>query len=116
MAGSSTRAGPQPPARPWPNRSYAMTVLVSDVDAHHQRASDEGATILMAPTDLPLGLRSDAAIDLEGRQWELGQPLRLVEPGGLGGTIRLSSRTTQRSETCSKDSEGPADQGQPRPP
>jgi uncharacterized glyoxalase superfamily protein PhnB len=44
--------------RPWPHLSHTTTVLVSDVDAHHKRASDEGATILMMPTDQPWGLRS----------------------------------------------------------
>jgi uncharacterized glyoxalase superfamily protein PhnB len=72
--------------RPWPNLSHTTTVLVSDVDAHHQRASDEGATILMAPTDQPWGLRSYAAIDLEGHQWEFSQLLRSVEPKAWGAT------------------------------
>jgi uncharacterized glyoxalase superfamily protein PhnB len=72
--------------RPWPNLSHTTTVLVSDVDAHHQRASDQGATILMAPTDQPWGLRSYAAIDLEGHQWEFSQLLRFVEPEAWGAT------------------------------
>jgi uncharacterized glyoxalase superfamily protein PhnB len=41
------------------NLSHATTVLVNDVDAHHQRASDQGATILLAPEDRPWALRSD---------------------------------------------------------
>jgi hypothetical protein len=49
------------------NLSHATTVLVNDVDAHHQPASAQGATILLAPT-APPGLRSDTAIDLEGHQ------------------------------------------------
>jgi uncharacterized glyoxalase superfamily protein PhnB len=76
----------QPQGRPWPNLSHATTVLVSDVDGHHQRARDEGATILMAPTDQPWGLRSYAAIDLEGHQWEFSQLLRIVEPEVWGAT------------------------------
>ena len=63
-----------------------MTVLVSDVDAHHQRASDEGAAILTGPTDQPWGLRSYAAIDLEGHQWEFSQVRRIVEPEAWGAT------------------------------
>jgi hypothetical protein len=43
--------------RPWPHRWHTTTVMVSGVDAHHQRASDEDATMLMAPTDQPWGLR-----------------------------------------------------------
>jgi uncharacterized glyoxalase superfamily protein PhnB len=72
--------------RPWPYLSHTTTVMVSDVDAHHKRAVDEGATILMAPTDQPWGLRSYAAIDLEGHQWEFSQLLHVVEPEAWGAT------------------------------
>jgi uncharacterized glyoxalase superfamily protein PhnB len=72
--------------RSWPHLSYTTTVLVSDVDAHHKRASDEGATILMMPTDQPWGLRSYAAIDLEGNQREISQLLHTVEPEAWGAT------------------------------
>jgi uncharacterized glyoxalase superfamily protein PhnB len=66
VARSGTRAG-SAAAGTAPNLSHT-TVVVSDVDAYHRRRSDEGATILMAPTDQPRGLRSNAAIDLEGHQ------------------------------------------------
>jgi uncharacterized glyoxalase superfamily protein PhnB len=72
--------------RPWPHLWHTTTVMVSDVDTHHQRAADEGATILIAPTDQPWGLRSYAAIDLEGHQWEFSQLLRIVEPEAWGAT------------------------------
>jgi len=72
--------------RPWPDLSHTTTVLVSDVDAHHQRASDEGAANLTGSTDQPWGLRSYAAIDLEGHQWEFSQVLRIVEPEAWGAT------------------------------
>ena len=72
--------------RPWPNLSHSTSVLVSDVDAHHERAKAEGATILMAPTDHPWGLRSYAAVDPEGHQWEFSQMLRVVEPESWGAT------------------------------
>jgi uncharacterized glyoxalase superfamily protein PhnB len=49
-------------------------------------ATDEGAIILMAPTDQPWGLRSYAAIDLQGHQWEFSQVLRAVEPEAWGAT------------------------------
>jgi uncharacterized glyoxalase superfamily protein PhnB len=73
---------------PWPNLSHATTVLVSDVDAHYERAKTAGATMVMAPTDQPWGLRSYAAIDLEGHQWEFSQMLRIVEPEAWGA-IRI---------------------------
>jgi len=72
--------------RPWPNLSHTTTVMVSDVDAHHKRAKAGGATILMSPTDQPWGLRSYAAIDLEGHQWEFSETLRIVEPEAWGAT------------------------------
>lgn len=72
--------------RPWPHLSHSTTVMVSDVDAHYERAEAGGATILMPPTDQPWGLRSYAAVDLEGHQWEFSQTLRLVEPEAWGAT------------------------------
>lgn len=72
--------------RPWPYLSHTTTVMVGDVDAHYERAKAGGATVLMTPTDQPWGLRSYAAIDLEGHQWEFSQTLRVVEPEAWGAT------------------------------
>lgn len=58
------------PDRSWPLLTHAITVMVDDVDAHHQRAAREGAIILSDPKDQPWGLRSYAALDPEGHQWE----------------------------------------------
>jgi uncharacterized glyoxalase superfamily protein PhnB len=74
----------EPPEKPWPNLSHSTTVTVTDVNAHYQRAKAAGATILMPPTDHPWGLRSYAAIDLEGHQWEFSQILQIVEPEAWG--------------------------------
>jgi uncharacterized glyoxalase superfamily protein PhnB len=74
------------PGQPWPNLSHTVTVAVGDVDAHYQRARDAGATILMPPTDHPWGVRSYAAIDLEGHQWEFSRTLRIVEPEEWGAS------------------------------
>jgi uncharacterized glyoxalase superfamily protein PhnB len=68
----------------WPHLTHTITVLVEDVDAHHARARAEGATILMVPTDQPWGLRTCAALDLEGHQWEFAQVMRMVEPEAWG--------------------------------
>ncbi len=54
----------------WPLLTHAVTVVVDQVDAHHRRAEQAGAIILSAPTDQPWGLRSYAALDPEGHQWE----------------------------------------------
>ena len=36
---------------PWPYLSHAISVVVGDVDAHHQRVQAESATILTGPRD-----------------------------------------------------------------
>jgi uncharacterized glyoxalase superfamily protein PhnB len=47
-------------------------VVVDDVDAHHQRAAEHGAEILMAPTDQDYGSRDYMARDAEGNIWSFG--------------------------------------------
>jgi len=71
---------------PWPNLSHGVTVMVSDVDAHYELAKTRGATVLMPPADQPWGLRSYAALDLEGHQWEFSQTIQLVAPETWGAT------------------------------
>lgn len=56
--------------RSWPLLTHTITVFVDDVDAHFERAEREGAAVLSAPTDQPWGVRSYAALDPEGHQWE----------------------------------------------
>ncbi len=47
-------------------------VVVDDVDAHHRRAVEQGAEILMPPTDQDYGSRDYMARDLEGNVWSFG--------------------------------------------
>ena len=47
-------------------------VVVDDVDAHHQRAVEHGAEILMPPTDQDYGSRDYMARDIEGNLWSFG--------------------------------------------
>jgi uncharacterized glyoxalase superfamily protein PhnB len=56
--------------RSWPLLTHAITVIVEDVDAHFARAEREGAAVLSAPKDQPWGVRSYAALDPRGHQWE----------------------------------------------
>ena len=56
--------------RPWPLLTHAVTVIVEDVDGHFEQARMKGAAILSTPTDQPWGVRSYAALDPEGHQWE----------------------------------------------
>ena len=72
--------------QPWPNLSHSITVLVSNVDAHYEQAKAGGATMLMPPADQPWGLRSYAAIDVEGHQWEFSQVVYIVQPEAWGAT------------------------------
>ncbi|MFF4020442.1 VOC family protein [Streptomyces sp. NPDC001843] len=47
-------------------------VVVDDVDAHHRRAVDHDAEILVPPTDQPYGSRDYMARDVEGNIWSFG--------------------------------------------
>ncbi|GAA3782308.1 VOC family protein [Streptomyces phyllanthi] len=47
-------------------------VVVEDVDAHHRRAVEHGAEILMPPTDQEYGSRDYMARDVEGNVWSFG--------------------------------------------
>ncbi|MFI9471264.1 VOC family protein [Streptomyces sp. NPDC052492] len=47
-------------------------VVVDDVDAHHRRAVEQGAEVLMPPTDQDYGSRDYMARDLEGNVWSFG--------------------------------------------
>ncbi|MGY0066518.1 VOC family protein [Streptomyces sp. QTS137] len=47
-------------------------VVVDDVDAHHRRAVEQGAEILMPPTDQDYGSRDYTARDVEGNIWSFG--------------------------------------------
>lgn len=47
-------------------------VVVEDVDAHHRRAVEHGADILLPPTDQAYGSRDYMARDLEGNVWSFG--------------------------------------------
>lgn len=65
----------------WPLLTHAVTVVVDRVDAHYRRAEGEGASILSPPTDQPWGVRSYAALDPEGHQWEFAAPADSANPG-----------------------------------
>lgn len=56
-------------------------VVVEDVDAHHRRAVEHGAEILMPPTDQDYGSRDYMARDAEGNVWSFGT----YAPGTAGG-------------------------------
>jgi PhnB protein len=73
-----------------PKRLGAFThithVYVDDVDAHHARAVEAGATITGELHDTPYGDRRYDTVDPEGQRWSFAQLLREVEPEEWGAT------------------------------
>ncbi|MBO0844759.1 MAG: VOC family protein [Nocardioides sp.] len=80
---SSVRACPPEHDEP---RSHAVMVKVDDVDAHHERARQDGAVILSAPTDYPYGERQYSVEDLAGHRWTFTQAIADLAPEEWGGT------------------------------
>jgi uncharacterized glyoxalase superfamily protein PhnB len=66
--------------------SQLVHVYVADVDAHHARAVEAGATVTGALQDTPYGDRRYDAEDLEGQQWSFAQRLKDVAPEEWGAT------------------------------
>jgi PhnB protein len=64
--------------------TVAIHVYVDDVDGHHRRAVEAGATVLAGPEDQPYGDRRYAAEDPEGHQWFFAQHVRDVAPADWG--------------------------------
>ena len=52
-----------------------LFVEVNDVEAHHARAVEKGATVLREPEEPGIGYRIYTAEDLEGHRWMFGQRL-----------------------------------------
>jgi uncharacterized glyoxalase superfamily protein PhnB len=50
-----------------------LFVEVDDLDAHHARAAESGATIIRGIDDPGVGFRVYTAEDLEGHRWMFGQ-------------------------------------------
>ena len=76
----------------YPVVSASISIAVKDVDAHYRHAVAEGATTIDQPTDQPWGLRTYAALDLEGRQWQFAQQLEPVPPESWGA-VRIQPPT-----------------------
>ena len=56
-------------------RTSLVYVLVSAVDAHHDRAKRAGATIVEELVDLPFGHRRYTCRDPQGHEWSFAQVL-----------------------------------------
>src|SRR5438034_2799224 len=62
------------PPRPGEVSQY-VTVHVDDVDAHHEHAKAQGATIVKAPANMPFGERQYTAEDPGGHRWTFSQSI-----------------------------------------
>jgi PhnB protein len=62
--------------------SSMLYIYVDDVDAHFQRASSAGATIVTEPETMPWGDRRYQATDPEGHQWTFAQHVFSADPCG----------------------------------
>jgi uncharacterized glyoxalase superfamily protein PhnB len=56
-------------------RTSSVYVIVAAVDAHHERAKAEGATITEDLVDLPFGHRRYSCRDPQGHEWAFAQVL-----------------------------------------
>jgi uncharacterized glyoxalase superfamily protein PhnB len=64
----------------------SVMVRVADVDRHHGRAREHGASIVQPPTDFPYGERQYTAEDPGGRRWTFSETIADVAPEDCGGT------------------------------
>lgn len=94
--------------RSWPQLTHAITVIVDDVDAHYERAEREGAIVLTAPEDQPWGLRTYAALDPQGHQWEFADSR---PAGGRGGAERTPRAAEEALSAWPPPSSGAAERG-----
>lgn len=56
-------------------KTSLVYILVSAVDAHHDRAKAEGATVVEELVDLPFGHRRYTCRDSQGHEWAFAQVL-----------------------------------------
>ena len=64
---------------------HSVIVRISDVRAQRDRAANEGAVIILEPTDFPYGERQCTVRDPWGHQWTFSQTLADVAPEEWGG-------------------------------
>lgn len=63
-----------------------VMVRIEDVDAHYERAREQGAQITGPPTDYPYGERQYSAVDPGGHHWTFSQSIADVAPEDWGAT------------------------------
>jgi len=67
--------------------THSVVVRVEDAKAHCERARENGARIVMEPTDFPYGERQYEAEDPAGHRWTFSETLDDVDPGTWGGIL-----------------------------
>jgi uncharacterized glyoxalase superfamily protein PhnB len=67
--------------------THSVMVRVEDARTHCERAREQGARIVMEPTDFEYGERQYTAEDFAGHQWTFSQTLRDVAPEEWGGIL-----------------------------
>ncbi len=67
--------------------THSVMVRVEDARAHCERAREQGARIVMEPTDFEYGECQYTAEDFAGHQWTFSQTLRDVAPEEWGGIL-----------------------------
>ena len=75
--------GPFRPPRAGEVTQY-VHVAVDDVDRHHERAKQFGASIDRAPIDMPFGVRQYSALDHAGHRWTFSENIADVAPADWG--------------------------------
>src|SRR5215475_15934561 len=71
--------GDRRPPRPG-EVTHSVTVRVADAHAHCEQAREQGARILMEPTDFEYGEGQYSAEDFAGHRWTFSQTLADVAP------------------------------------
>src|SRR5258708_1450990 len=75
--------GDRRPPRPG-EATHSVMVRVEDARAHCERAREQGARILMEPTDFEFGERQSSAEDPAGHQWTFSDTLADLIPEESG--------------------------------
>lgn len=69
--------------------TQALSVYVSDVDAHFEQAVASGAVIISPPGDTDFGSREYHCKDIEGHLWTFSNYLPAVTPNNVSGSSSM---------------------------
>lgn len=67
--------------------TQSVTIFVTDVDEHFERAKAAGARVIEDLNETMYGERQFAVADPEGHRWLIAQHVRDVAPGEWGATV-----------------------------